>query len=466
MQSRPTIVASLISRTLLAGIVGALLVAAAGCGQSCGAKRVAADAALPVTTSVTDGANPISAADAAREGAATISSDAASSDGGFVSATERERDAMRAFRAGMSVGRKATVAARYEDAIQAFTKALDARPREPTALAERGYAELLAGKIVRAERDLSDAKNLTKDKKVLAQIWFNLGLVNEKLGKPRQACTSFDKSNELAPTSRALELATKWKSVPDASCAISFEDPYTHKGTVVRDWVGVDARLREELGHAAFGVLSSEPIPPAPATESLARKELCLPTSGGVSYWGTGDEFPDEGPLPSPMNQACAGSGPWVVALGTTFNLVAKTPGGLLVFSSIASTGPGRCGPGIFRFEAKGESSMLHVTYFYAFTFASSVCLSADGHLQDCSEGGEMAGSACGRTGTFSRTDMFFDTTTREPLPTLSAYYNGEAGGPLTTLRTWKVSQEAKTFVVESPTCSQRISTETGMTAR
>jgi len=81
-------------------------------------------------------------------------------------------------------GRAATVAKKYADAIAAFGEALTAIPSDARALSERGYARLLSGDNANAEKDFNTAIDAVpkSDRKLTAQIYYNLGLVAEKLG--------------------------------------------------------------------------------------------------------------------------------------------------------------------------------------------------------------------------------------------------------------------------------------------
>jgi len=146
-----------------------------------------------------------------------------------------ETTARTAYRDAMAKGRKATDTKKYPDAIARFDTALAAKPGDPRALAERGYARLLDGKdLDAASRDLDLAARATKDPKLLSMIWFNRGLVEEKRGKPDTARAAFQTANALRPTpAAAAKLAGK------AACpAIVARDlaVFDHPPIVAADW--------------------------------------------------------------------------------------------------------------------------------------------------------------------------------------------------------------------------------------
>jgi len=103
----------------------------------------------------------------------------------------------------MKRGRVATREKKYPDAEVAYETALDAKPGDAQALAERGYARLLNGESERASEDLARAAELTQDRRLLAQIWFNRGLVAEKIGSSDASLAAFYLSNRYSPSSAA-----------------------------------------------------------------------------------------------------------------------------------------------------------------------------------------------------------------------------------------------------------------------
>ncbi len=143
----------------------------------------------------------------AGSGSATGSGSAVAGSGsGAVDAAAPKVDpaVRRAYVAGMREGRKATRAMDYKTAIAAFDRALAAKPNDPRALGERGYAQLLdGGDLDAAARDFDRAAGSTKDPKLLAQVWFNRGLLEDKRGNDANAVAAFVNANTLRPTKAA-----------------------------------------------------------------------------------------------------------------------------------------------------------------------------------------------------------------------------------------------------------------------
>lgn len=114
-----------------------------------------------------------------------------------------ETAALAAYAAEMQVGRTQTRAKAYSEAIAAFDRALVQQPNSPRALAERGYAKLLAKDLEGARSDLEGARQRTQDPARLGPIWFNVGLVAEASGNPEGALRAFTLANELKPSKAA-----------------------------------------------------------------------------------------------------------------------------------------------------------------------------------------------------------------------------------------------------------------------
>ena len=150
-----------------------------------------------------------------------------------------------AYRAGMRTGRKATDAKRYAEAVTAFDAALVAKPGDPRALGERGFAKLLEGSdLDGATRDLDLAASGTKDTKMLSMIWFNRGLVAEKRGDNFNAAAAFMIANQLRPTAAAqAKLAGK------AGCPVTvdrFREIPMHAAVEAADWLALARALPHE----------------------------------------------------------------------------------------------------------------------------------------------------------------------------------------------------------------------------
>jgi hypothetical protein len=118
-------------------------------------------------------------------------------------ATADEQAQLKAFWAEMQTGRTHTRAGAHAEAIAAFDRALTHRAGNPRALAERGYARLLAKDLEAARADLEAARARSDDPARLGPIWFNLGLVEEAAGDAEAAKRAFTQSDRLRPSKAA-----------------------------------------------------------------------------------------------------------------------------------------------------------------------------------------------------------------------------------------------------------------------
>lgn len=170
----------------------AVVVVLAGCGEAAVVKQapVAEPAVVVAPEPAPSVAEPAVVAAAPRRSAERP---------GKRSASAAEKAAHAAYAAQMQVGRTQTKAKAYNEAIAAFDRALEQRPQAPRALAERGYAKLLANDLVGARADLEAARERSDDPQRLGPIWFNLGLVAEAAGDAEAARRAFTRANELRP---------------------------------------------------------------------------------------------------------------------------------------------------------------------------------------------------------------------------------------------------------------------------
>ena len=241
--------------------------------------------------------------------------------------TEDDKAKLKAYNAGLLAGRKATVDKDYAAAIKGFDEALTARPDDPRALSERGYAKLLARDYKGARADLDKSARGTSDKKLLASIWYNEGLISESLGEGASASLYFARSNALNPTKAAqakLEGKSKCPAAVDKTEAL---------GKAVKSW-----REGWDVMAAAYGKEWSDPVDEKAESDEAVKKLVC---DGGD----------------------CKGQGPWVVAFGGPITgvrfLVASVPGDKLAFVPLGSFGYPMCG-GEYKAEVTGQG-LLHV---------------------------------------------------------------------------------------------------------
>jgi hypothetical protein len=194
-------------------------------------------------------------------------------------ATKAEIAKRRANLVALAKGRKATTAKDWRTAIAAFDEAVRADPHDARAYAERGYAHLLADDdLDAADKDFDRASELTVDKPLLAQIWFNRGLLDEKRDARDNALVDFRIANELAPSA-----AAKQKLAGKKVCPLRVESaPTPAVGKYVvegPDWLGlsndgatenddVDARPKD-LDEARTLLLGSNAEPALPAIATI-----------------------------------------------------------------------------------------------------------------------------------------------------------------------------------------------------
>lgn len=175
--------------------------------------------------------------------------------------------ARAAYRAGMRAGRAATHARRWAEALAAFDAALAAKPGDPRALGERGYARLLEGRdLAAATRDLDLAAGGTRQPTLLSEIWFNRGLVHEKRGERDNALAAFALAGALRPTAAAAA-----KLAGQVVCPVQVRRPAAPERPVVDapDWLALARAVTEAPGEApstaaaALTLLTGEPTAPS-----------------------------------------------------------------------------------------------------------------------------------------------------------------------------------------------------------
>lgn len=203
---------------------------------------------------------------------------------------DAERASVAQYLKALTDGRKATKAARYADAIAAFNLALETRPSDPRAFAERGYAALLGKDYSSAEDDLRRAAQATVDRGLRAQVFYNLGLVREARGE--DGTSAFALSNFLRPTAAARN-----KLGGKENCPVEVDRSPKDESVHYRDWLAFYTEYESAFLHADT----------KPESNDAARKLLC-----GAS--------------------GCAGRSPWLVDIeGRKSFLVSEDRSGLAV---------------------------------------------------------------------------------------------------------------------------------------
>ena len=222
------------------------------------------------------------------------------------------------YAAAMARGRSATKASDWAGARAAFTLALEAAPGNAQALAERGYAAYLAHGYDDADKDLKSATELTKDRVLLGQIWFNQGLVAEARGHRDLAASAYRQSLALRPTPAAKAKVAKLGA---DTCPLIVDRPGTN-GVPVADWLAVYRALAGRKDAAPVTCDTDGTDAGGPATSEQARAILC---------------------------QSCDAKSPgWIVQTGgycyqIEVHVVLARPGGLVLFPAVATAMGGRC---------------------------------------------------------------------------------------------------------------------------
>ncbi len=278
------------------------------------------------------------------------------------------RAAQAAYRAAMRAGRKATDAARYDEAIDAFNDALKVRPNDARAISERGFAYLLDGSLLGAEEDLDRAAGLTKDKKLLSSIWFNRGLVEDKRHEAENADRRLLHRQPAAPDGCSAGQARRPNGVPGACRA------HRHPR---------QQRLRA-------------PERPGRRRQAGSRCSRCSPTWSSSTAPRRAPKRRRTTPsTPSPTLPTIASTGE--AGQGRADFIVVKQDAGLRAYPLGFDDG-GRC-PGYTAFEivkVAGTVVLVHGTVLSEGGM-TDMCLSGSGELAECTGGSgeEPHGEAC-----------------------------------------------------------------------
>jgi Flp pilus assembly protein TadD len=199
---------------------------------------------------------------------------------------EQQAEAETKHKAAFARARGAMKGKNYKAAIDAFNEAHQILPEDAQTMGERGYAKFLTGDLVEALIDLSAAAALKGNAKLLAQVWYNIGQVEEARGHAESARMAFAASVSLSP-SKAAENKLQGKS----RCAASTTNPPHPDERVVKGWLGVWDALDK-----------SDPAAPRPKTEAAAKAAVCTEKSSS----GSPDEDNNHCEEPSPFSVAAS----------------------------------------------------------------------------------------------------------------------------------------------------------------
>jgi len=196
-------------------------------------------------------------------------------------ALDEARAQLVAYQRALGEGRGLTKAGNYGAAVKAFSAALEARPDDPRAYAERGYAELLARDYDSAQRDLEKAVAGGGDRRLRAQTFFNLGLVREALNQ--DPTSAFALSNFLKPSSAAQK-----KLAGKSTCPIEVKrSPDIPQEVRYRDWLSFLADARDTFRNLEGLDLGSN----AAAKRAMCFGEACAEAAGPWIALGLGEVF-------------------------------------------------------------------------------------------------------------------------------------------------------------------------------
>lgn len=167
-------------------------------------------------------------------------------------------EASALFERELRAARKAFAQEQYDAAIHHYTQALSTGRNDARCLGERGYARLLSKHSDDAINDFWLAAGARGSDRVLAQVWYNLGLAHEEK-QPELARAAFARSLALGSSSQARsKLGARsacQTSIRTASALGAVSD-----GQVVTGWRGV---------HQSLG------LPDEPSSEAQARSIVC-----------------------------------------------------------------------------------------------------------------------------------------------------------------------------------------------
>ena len=261
--------------------IGAASVLALGAETSCSRPKESTPTTtvqpVAIQASASSSPSPIRSSVVVPPAAAPKGASSATAPGAPRPLSPAERAALTEYGRSMARGQAATRAREWAKAFAAFDAALAARPGDPRAYAERGYARLLEGQdLPRARADLDRAASGTVDDKLLSQVWFNNGLVDERSDAAGEARVDFYFANRFAPSA-----AARAKLGAEKVCPVLLERPdYAAFKIQAPDWLLLWRALRAlSEAQPTDGSDAPPPTTPAEAREALTgeKGEVKLP---------------------------------------------------------------------------------------------------------------------------------------------------------------------------------------------
>lgn len=319
-----------------------------------------------------------------------------------------EKALASAYLAALGRGRRLTRAKTWQEAIQSFDEALRLRPHDGTALAERGYAKLLAKDYEGARVDLNEAQDRAGAPEIIAQVWYNLGILEKETGNE----VIGDDWIERAKVLRAHVRSDKSASA-NTRCPLQIDRPKT-QGIVIAGWNALRKALDDD-----YQKRFSEPLTWKSSSNASAeeiRQELTHATEDGKRVW---------------LLQVSGESG------NMTWHVVGALPDGKLVlFAGIANSYQGRCSMGT---QSAGLSmeGVPHVMLEEVESVYGMLCELKNGEYAACKgeEGENPVQSFCGY-GTVTLSALFFDIEAKKQTLSISQTKPDKDGGP----HAWDVS--------------------------
>lgn len=331
----------------------------------------------------------------------------------------KQRAQLAAYQKGIGEGRKATKAAKYKEARDAFTAALAAKPGDARALGERGYAAFLAKDYEQANEDLYQAATGADDPALRAQIFYNLGLVREAEGL--EATSAFALSNHLHASAAAQKkLGGKPACLADIDRKAEANAKYT-------DWLGFYKVVMD-------GETPAEGTKP-PASSDAAKKELCATSK-------------------------CDGAGPWIVSVGewphSQVFLVVDTKPGLSV-AKVAESFSGRCSATATAEIVESKGGILVVRAEEQMSEVVYMCFpeKGDGHVCTEKDGDDMERQSACTEGVKSTSYAVFDVA--KGTRTLRVTHDDGMDALAKPGERTQVTVDAKGLILKGPGCNETL---------
>ncbi len=331
----------------------------------------------------------------------------------------KQRAQLAAYQKGIGEGRKATKAAKYKEAHEAFTAALLAKPGDARALGERGYAAFLAKDYEEASEDLYQAATGADDPTLRAQIFYNLGLVREAQGQ--EATSAFALSNHLHASAAAQ------KKLGGKSACLADVDRKAEANVKYTDWLAF-------YKVAMDGDVAADDAKP-PTSSDAAKKELCATSK-------------------------CDGAGPWIVSVGgwphsQTFLVIDAKPG--LSVAKVGEAFSGRCSGSATAEIVESKGGVLVVRTEEEMPQVLYMCFpeKGEGHICTEKDGDDVERQSACSDGAKSTTYAVFDVA--KSTRTLRVTHDDGMDGLAKPGERTEITIDAKGLTLKGPGCNEAL---------